>query len=85
MSQYEVAAKFTITQGGNKNGNAVVMGVNPVGRIVYLGDAYLFTDKVNYNPNSITWNNRNMLMCNLWAWIVAQLVYGDDTYAADYR
>lgn len=60
------------------NSAIIYFGVNKKRRIVYNGDANLYhIDQLSNHLGNVT-SNTDRLMANVWAWIVDQVIYGDD-------
>lgn len=58
--------------------NIMVMGINISKRIIYQGDANLFMRPSMDNLTGNIVNENDKLMANLWAWVVEQVIYGDE-------
>jgi hypothetical protein len=67
---------------GNKNPLAMYFGVNFSRRIVYMGDMSMFTTALSGTDGVIRTDTDRML-ANMWAWIAAHVIYGDD-YRVDF-
>lgn len=63
---------------GDRNANAMVFGINKKRRIVYHGDANLFQINQLSNNSGNVATDPDKFMANVWAWIVEQLIYGND-------
>lgn len=62
----------------DSNNAIMYFGVNKIRRIVYHGDANLYHTNQLSNHNGNVTSNTDKLMANVWAWIVDQVIYGDD-------
>lgn len=66
---------------GDKNAAAAFMSVNKGRRVVFLGDGNLFQQpRMSSGANSSGTVNTDLdrLMANTWAWIVEQVIYGNE-------
>lgn len=58
--------------------NGMVFGVDRERRIIFHGDANLFLTTQLSNDDGAVASDLDRLMANTWAWVVEQLIYGDD-------
>jgi len=65
---------------GDRSGytNHMFLGVNKTRRIIYHGDADLFTGNALSNNNGNVTSDLDKLMANMWAWITEQIIYGNE-------
>lgn len=63
--------------------DAMIIGVNKTRKIIYIGDVDLFmhyttpASGISNTAGNVV-SNLDILMANTWAWVVEQVIYGDD-------